>query len=45
VLGIQLLVLGIFAGLGLRAVASFHPDEGNDPDLVTVWCGGRPLDT
>jgi hypothetical protein len=45
VLGIQLLVLGIFVGLGLRAVASFHPGEGNDPDLVTVWRGGRPLDT
>jgi hypothetical protein len=45
VLGIQLLVLGIFVGLGLRAVASFHPDGGNDPDLVTVWPGGRPFDT
>ena len=45
VLGIQLLVLGIFVGLGLRAVASFHPDGGNNPDLVTVWRGGRPFDT
>ena len=45
VLGIQLLVLGIFVGLGLRGVASFHPDGRNDPDLVTVWRGGRPFDT
>jgi hypothetical protein len=45
VLGIQLLVLGIFVGLGLRAVASFHPDGGHNPDLVTVWRGGRPFDT
>ena len=45
VLGIQLLVLGIFVGLGLRAVASFHPDGGNDPDLITIWRGGRPFDT
>lgn len=45
VLGIQLLVLGIFIGLGLRTVASFHPGGGNDPDLVTVWRGGRPFDT
>jgi hypothetical protein len=44
VLGMQLLVLGIFVGLGLRAVASFHPDGGNNPDLVTVWRGGRPFD-
>lgn len=45
VLGIQLLVLGIFVGLGLRAVASFHPDGSHNPDLVTVWRGGRPFDT
>jgi hypothetical protein len=45
VLGIQLLVLGIFVGLGLRAVASFHPDGSHDPGLVTVWRGGRPFDT
>lgn len=45
VLGIQLLVLGIFVGLGLRAVASFDPGRGHDPDLVTVWRGGRPFDT
>jgi len=45
VLGIQLLVLGIFVALGLRAVASFHPGAGNDPDLITVRRGGRPLDT
>jgi hypothetical protein len=45
VLGIQLLVLGIFVGIGLRAVASFHPDGGNDPRLITVWRGGRPFDT
>lgn len=45
VLGIQLLVLGIFVGLGLRAVACFHPGASNDPDMVTIWRGGRPLDT
>ena len=45
VLGIQLLVLGIFVALGLRAVASFHSGAGNDPDLITVRRGGRPLDT
>jgi hypothetical protein len=45
VLGIQLLVLGIFVALGLRAVAAFHPDRSNDPRLVTVWRGGRPFDT
>ena len=39
VLGIQLLVLAIFVSLGLRAVALFHPQPGNDPNLVT-W--GRP---
>ena len=44
VLGIQLLLLGVFVGLGLRAVAAFHPDGGNHPDLVTVWRGGRPFD-
>ncbi len=42
-LGIQLVVLGIFVGLGLHGVASFHPDGGNDPDLVTVWRGRRPF--
>ena len=45
VLGIQLLLLGTFVGLGLRAVASFHPDRGNDPELVTIWRGGPPFDT
>lgn len=45
VLGIQLLILGIFVGLGLRAVASFHPDGDHNPELVTVRRGGRPFDT
>jgi hypothetical protein len=44
VLGIQLLVLGVFVGLGLRTVATFHPDGGNHPDLVTVRRGGQPFD-
>lgn len=38
--GIQLLVLTIFVALGRRCVASFHPESGGGPSLVTVGHGG-----
>jgi hypothetical protein len=41
VLGIQLLVLGIFVALGVRGVALFHP-EGDNRSFATVRRGGFP---
>jgi hypothetical protein len=41
VLGIQLLMLGLFVALGMRGVASFHP-EGDNRSFATVRRGGFP---
>ena len=43
VLGIQLLVLGDLRRAGPAGGCVFRPDEGNDPDLVTVWPGWPTL--
>jgi hypothetical protein len=45
VLGIQLLVLGIFVALGVRGIAAFHPEGQPDDDhrnFATVRRGGFP---
>ena len=42
VLGVQLLILAIFVALGVRGVASFHPEPGNDRNLATSGHRGRP---
>jgi len=41
VFGVQLVVLVIFMSLGLRGVASFRPEPGNHPNLVTLGRDGR----
>jgi hypothetical protein len=41
VLGIQLVVLGVFVALGVRGVALFHPEDDNR-NFATVRRGGFP---